>query len=84
MDRKIVIVGVETYDFKTPTGEVLNMANLHYHFNDKRVDGTACGRVTISKKMLDRYNIQLGAEYIGAFYRDANNREKLAALFEEA
>lgn len=84
MDRKITIVGIEEYDFKTRDDEVLKMANIHYQFQDQRVKGIACGRVTISQKMLDRYNIQLNAEYIGAFYLDSNKREKLAALFEEA
>lgn len=84
MDRKITIVGIEEYDFKTRENETLKMANIHYQFQNQRVKGIACGRVTVSQKMLDRYNIQLNAEYIGAFYLDANKREKLAALFEEA
>lgn len=84
MDRKITIVGLETYDFKTPQNEILKMANIHYQYKNNRVEGIACGRVTVSQKMLDRYNIQLNADYIGAFYLDANKREKLAALFEEA
>lgn len=84
MDRKITIVGIETYDFNTRENETLKMANIHYQYKNQRVNGIACGRVTVSQKMLDRYNIQLNAEYIGAFYLDANKREKLAALFEEA
>ncbi|MBR3952736.1 MAG: hypothetical protein IKJ82_03900 [Oscillospiraceae bacterium] len=84
MERKIKVVGLELFDYKSNDGSVLKLANLHYTFLDKKVEGIACGRVTISQKLLDRYSVQMNGEYLGAFYRDSNNREKLAALFEEA
>lgn len=82
MDRKITIVGLETYDFKTPENDVLKLANLHYEYSTPRVSGVACGRVTVSQKFIDRYDIQMNGNYIGAFYLDYKGREKLAALIQ--
>lgn len=83
MDRKINVIGIENYDFNTPDGQTIKMANLHYTYSHNRVNGLACGRVAVSQKFVDRYSVNLGEEYIGVFYVDGNKREKLAGLFVE-
>lgn len=83
MDRKINVCGIEHYEFKLPDGEILKMANLHYTYEHNRVDGIACGRVTVTDKFCERYSVKLNEDYIGAFYYDQNKKEKLAGLFVE-
>ena len=83
MDRKIKVIGVESYVFKAPDGNEVPMASVHYTYKKNNVNGLACGRFTCSEKMISRYGVELDTEYIGVFYNDANKKEKCAALFVE-